>query len=330
MIMDESHFRRLIDAYLAGKASPAEKKLLDDFFDSYPGGRHPALAEDEQARQALWKKIAGKLPAEESSSRPVFSLTPWYSVAAVFALFITVFYFLVYKRQHEETSPARMAVREQQATTARGQKLKVELVDGSQVILNANSKLTFPEHFSGNTREVYLEGEAYFQVAHDAAHPFIVHTRVANTTVLGTSFNVMSTAAGETEITLVEGKVDVTSQGPTAANGVHQILLPNQQAIVTEGSETIQMRNVDVTAYVDWIDNVLHFDNVTLAEAALKLEAWYNVDITFENPALAKCTINATYTKETLNNILNSLEYMLKIGYRKEGNTIVLTGKGCN
>lgn len=327
MNIDEPQFRRLLDAYLSGNASPAEKKLLDDFFESNPYARSQAVGDDERARHIIWNRISEKLPAP-GSSRPVYPLRPWYSAAAVFALLITASWFLIYKRLPEGQTP-ESTVREQQVTTTRGQKLKVELVDGSQVILNANSKLNFPEQFDGDTREVYLDGEAYFQIAHDPHHPFIVHTAVANTTVLGTSFNV-STADGETEVTLVEGKVDVASLGSGTVTGTHRVLLPNQQAIVTGGSETIQTREVDVAAFTDWKDNILHFNNVTLKEAAARLEAWYNVDITFDDPALAKCTINATYRKETLKNILGSFRYMLKIDYRQDGRDIVLTGKGCN
>lgn len=330
MNIDEAHFKRLIDRYLAGKASPAEKKLLDEFFDTYPGQGGDG---EDAIKASLWNKLVESRfrsdQRKEAASRTILSITPWYSVAAVFALFITVFYFLIYKRQPDEARPEVMAVREQHAATGRGQKLKVELVDGSEVILNANSKLTFPEQFSGNTREVFLDGEAYFRVAHNAAHPFIVHTRAASTTVLGTSFNIKSAEGDHTEITLVEGKVDVLAKGDSTHQGRHQLLLPNQQALIAEGSEKIELRTVDVSAYTDWKDNVLRFDHVTMAEAARQLENWYNVDIEFENPALAKCIVSATYKKETLKNILSSFEFMLKIRHLQEGNRIVLKGKGC-
>lgn len=330
MNIDEQHFRRLLDAYLEGKASPAEKKLLDDFFDTYPQARPQSFGADVAAREAIWRKLAAKLPEPASKKSRVFSAASWYSMAAAFALFVTASYFLIFKRLDIGKKPEPVAVQTRQATTHRGQKLKVELVDGSQVILNGNSKLEFPEQFNGSLREVYLEGEAFFEVAHDPAHPFIVHTREASTTVLGTTFNVKLTEDQGTQITLVEGKVDVATLPDKSATAHHIVLLPNQQAFVKNGNETIEVHAVDVSSFVEWKDNILRFDNLPLDQAAALLEDWYNVDITLENAALANCTINATYRKETLKNVLASLGYMLKVTYRQDGNKIVLQGRGCS
>lgn len=331
MNIDEQHFRQLLDAYLEGKASPAETKLLDDFFDTYPQARRQSFGADEAAREAIWRKLASKLPepARQRSTK-MLSARSWYSMAAVFALFVTVSWFLISRRESEEQKLNPVAMQMHQAVTDRGQKLKVELLDGSTVILNANSKLEFPEQFNGQRREVYLEGEAYFQVAHDATHPFIVHTNAASTTVLGTSFNVKLTAGHGTQVTLVDGKVDVSTLPDKSNPAQHIILMPNQQAVVTNGNDKIEVRDVDVSAFVDWKDNILRFDNMRLDEAVALIEDWYNVDITLEDPALANCTINATYRKETLKNVLASLGYMLKITYRQDGKNITLQGRGCN
>lgn len=329
MNIDEQHFRRLLDAYLEGKASPAEKKLLDDFFDTYPQARPQSFGADAAAREAIWRKLAAKLPEPApQKSRRMFSAAAWYSMAAAFALLVTASYFLIFKQLDIGKKPEPVAVQMRQATTHRGQKLKVELVDGSQVILNGNSKLEFPEQFDGSLREVYLEGEAYFEVAHDPAHPFIVHTREASTTVLGTTFNVKLTEGKGTQITLVEGKVDVATLPDKSAPAHHIVLLPNQQAFVRNGNDTIEVRPVDVSAFVEWKDNILRFDNMRLDQAVALLEEWYNVDITLD-PGLANCTINATYRKETLKNVLASLGYMLKVTYRQDGNKIELHGRGC-
>jgi transmembrane sensor len=331
MNIDEQHFKRLLDAYLEGRASAAEKKLLDDFFDTYPQARRPSFGGDEAAREAIWRKLAAKLPEPAlPKSGSMFSATTWYSMAAVFALFVMASYFLIFKRLDEKQKPEPVAVQMRQVTTDRGRRLKVELVDGSQVILNANSKLEFPEHFNGSLREVYLEGEAYFQVAHDPAHPFIVHTRAASTTVLGTSFNIKLTEGQGTQVTLVEGKVDVATLPDKSTPAQHITLMPNQQAIVRNANDTIEIHPVDVSAFVDWKDNILRFDNIRLDQAAALLEDWYNVDITLEDAALANCTINAVYRKETLKNVLASLGYMLKVTYRQDGNKIVLQGRGCS
>jgi transmembrane sensor len=316
MNIDEQHFKRLLDAYLRGHATPDEKKLLDDFFETYPQLSRASADADSTAREALWRQLAARMPAQAPAGKERRLPTFWYAVAAALTVF-ALSWFLIVRYTRETAVPVVAQLR--QAVTDRGQKLKIELLDGTQVTLNANSKLEFPERFAGDTREVYLTGEAYFQVAHDAAHPFIVHTAVANTLVLGTSFNV-KLIDNRTEVTLVEGKVDV--------GGV--ILKPNQQAIARSGGQPVEVRDIDVTAFVDWKDNILRFDNMPLGEAVTVLQDWYGVDITLEDPALAACTISATYRKETLKNVLTSVSYMLKLTYQQDGNKIVLQGRGCN
>jgi transmembrane sensor len=327
MKIDEHQFRKLLDAYINGTASAAEKQLLDDFFESYPDAEQRVSQKDESIKHELWMKLSEKMQEPKEAKR--YTLSPWYSVAAALALFMATFYFLVYKKQDDGMKPEAIVMKQQTIQTDRGQKLKIDLIDGTQVILNANSIFTFPEQFTSTTREVYLEGEAYFEVAHDTSKPFIVHTASANTTVLGTSFNVRTSPDKITEITLVEGKVNVGSRLHTAQ--VKDVILePYQQAIVTSGSEAISKKKVDVQAFVDWKDNVLHFENITLAEAVEQLESWYKVDITFQNPALGNCIINATYKQESLPNILKSIEYMLKITCTQKGNSVIMQGKGCD
>ncbi|MBT1711783.1 FecR domain-containing protein [Fulvivirgaceae bacterium PWU5] len=315
MSIDEQHFKRLLDAYLKGSATSEEKTLLDDFFETYPELHRPSASADPAVREVIWRQLATNLPARAPQGKGRTLLTIGYSVAAALALF-AVSWFLVARYSRDSPAPAVAQLR--QAVTDRGQKLKIELLDGTQVTLNANSKLEFPEQFEGNVREVYLTGEAYFQVARDTARPFIVHTPVANTRVLGTAFNVRLTPDSSAEVTLVEGKVDV--------DGV--ILKPNQQAIARSHGEPVHVRDVDVAAFVDWKDNILRFDNMPLGEAVTMLEDWYGVEITLGD-ALATCTISATYRKETLKNVLTSISYMLKVTYQQEGNKIVLQGSGC-
>lgn len=317
MNIDEQHFKRLLDAYLAGTATAEEQKLLDDFFETYPQFRRPATGADPATRDAIWRQLTARLPAHAPQAKTRSLTTIWYAAAAAVAVFAISWFGIAH---YAADPPAPAVAQLRQATTDRGQKLKIELLDGTQVTLNANTKLEFPEQFAGGTREVYLTGEAYFQVAHDAAHPFIVHTSVANTLVLGTSFNVRLTSDNRAEITLVEGKVDV--------GGV--ILKPHQQAIARSGGVPVEVREVNVEAFVDWKDNILRFDNMPLGDAVAVLQDWYGVDITLENPALAACTINATYRKETLKNVLTSISYMLKLTYQQDGNKIVLQGRGCN
>jgi ferric-dicitrate binding protein FerR (iron transport regulator) len=203
------------------------------------------------------------------------------------------------------------------------------LPDGTAVKLNSGSSVQFPEHFYGDTREVKLNGEAYFEVVRDVEKPFIVHTEQARTTVVGTSFNIKSLQGSLTEVTLVEGKVRVTSSHISEGNWEEVTLDPNQQAIIETGSSTITTRKVDALRYIAWKDNVLEFENTSLESAVEGLKKWYGVEIELKNAERSTCTISATYRNESLENVLKSFEYTLKIDYTFQDGKVIIDSKKC-
>jgi transmembrane sensor len=318
--MTEPEFRALVDRYLDGNASPEERKLLDQFFDSYrdehPGitGINPAI-KDEILNDLRKKKDAGIRIV------PMRRPGTWLAIAASVSFIVVASYFVV--SNYTATTRTSTVAANVDFTTTRGQKADVILPDGTQVKLNSNSHLTYPEKFDGNTREVALIGEAYFDVTHDPSKPFIVHTNNAETKVLGTSFNVNANAEVVT-VTLVEGKVNVSTPGGNAT------LLPNEQASITSGSKDIVTRSVDVAEYTAWVNNRLIFDNMRLEDAFAILENWYNVDITVSNEAIKDCVITAKYENESLENVLNSFQFMLKMDYTINKHVVTIGGKGCN
>ena len=160
--------------------------------------------------------------------------------------------------------------------TPRGKDFKVVLGDGTEVWLNAESTLTYPSRFTGPQRVVTLDGEAYFKVAHDAEHPFIVKTENIETQVLGTSFNFRHYAHATPHVTLVEGRVLVTGYDTSVT------LTPNEDAqIHTDG--TIRVSQVDTRNYTAWTEGYFYFDNASLEDIMRELGRWYNLSIQFEN-----------------------------------------------
>lgn len=163
-------------------------------------------------------------------------------------------------------------------TTPRGKDYKVTLPDGSKVWLNADSKLVFPEQFTGDKRLVTLHGEAYFNVARDEKHPFEVKNDFFITSVLGTEFNVRAYAEADAHLVLVRGKVGLCSK-------VHpemRLVSPGQKAQWKKDGEFV-IDEVDTYAYVQWKEGYFYFNNVPLVEVMKELGRWYNVDIVFEN-----------------------------------------------
>ena len=152
----------------------------------------------------------------------------------------------------------------------------VLLADGTRVRLNSDTRLHYPTRFTGQIREIYVEGEAYLEVAHDPARPFIVRTADATIEVLGTAFNVSAYPSDRaTTTTLVSGRLAV------AASGRREQIMPGQQAVVRAGEAAMTVRTVDTRSYVSWVDGVFEFEDMPLGEICTRLSRWYDVEFEF-------------------------------------------------
>lgn len=271
----------------------------------------------EEILLGIQTRIGTNLRTDRKPGFPV-----WLRAAAAISFLLIASYFLFtqYLSQTETNQPLAKI---KEVRASKGQKLDIRLPDGSRVKLNANSKILYPEKLSGDTREVTLEGEAYFDVNPNPSRPFIVHTQYASTTVIGTSFNVLVTPE-TTAITLVEGKVNVSlPAGQTVA------LVPNEQALISQESKNITTQQVDVEKYIEWKSNTLRFDNTSVREAFATMENWYNVEIDVKDPTLLDCVITSKYKNESLENVLNSFTFMLKMDFKLDGNHVTVSGQGC-
>lgn len=157
---------------------------------------------------------------------------------------------------------------------------KLILSDGTEVWMNASSYLSFPTRFTGERREVNLEGEAYFKVAHDPKHPFIITTSQMKTEVLGTEFNIKAYSGSEAHVTLVRGSVKVHL---TQAD--QEVLLSPGDDIAYNGTDyTVQQ--TDISYYTQWMEGYFYYDNVSLTDILKDLGRWYNVTIALEQDSL--------------------------------------------
>ena len=159
----------------------------------------------------------------------------------------------------------------------RGETFKLILCDGTEVWLNANSKLVYPTAFIEKERTVFLEGEAYFKVTKDAK-PFIVKTDYLQTKVLGTEFNVKSYTAEDSHVTLISGKVQVRSH----ENASFVDLEPGKDAMLLSDG-LFEVKEVNSEAYTYWKDGYFYFDELPLADIMKSIGRWYNVNVTFRN-----------------------------------------------
>lgn len=168
----------------------------------------------------------------------------------------------------------------QRVKTPRGMSFKVILEDGTEIWLNAESRIEFPERFTGQTRQVRVDGEAYFKVAHNAKVPFIVTSDQMQVRVLGTEFNFRHYAREQAEVSLVKGSVEVLN-GRTGRP--EAILKPDQQAWY-DRQGAVHVKPADTYAVRQWVEGIFYFDEAPLVEILKELGRWYNLGVVFNNP----------------------------------------------
>ena len=208
-------------------------------------------------------------------------------------------------------------------TTPRGGEFEITLEDGTKVWLNSASKLKYPVAFTGGQRKVFLEGEAYFEVAADTVHPFLVETSGMSVTVLGTGFNVMAYPEEmEAAVTLVHGKVGVQTDHR------QQILQPDEQYVYRTTTRRGTVRKVDVSQYVDWKDGILNFDSMPLEELTRRLGRWYDVDFFFVAEELKTLKYSGAFKKyNDIRYVLNIIEEITNVQFVLNERTIVVNRK---
>lgn len=191
-----------------------------------------------------------------------------------------------------------------------GGEYRLTLADGTKVWVNSGSELKYPVKFIGDTRTVYIKGEAYFEVAKDATHPFIVRTtNRMEVKVLGTHFNI--SAYEEDEIiatTLAEGKVEVSDGQQRLA------LTPNQQAVFEKKKAEFTCRNVDAYQYLSWKDGKFIFEDESLENIMERVSRWYNVQVFFKGNAIRNLRFSGDLEKyDDFSTVVRMLEKVSRI-----------------
>lgn len=204
-----------------------------------------------------------------------------------------------------------------------GQRVSITLEDGTVVWLNAQTQITYPTAFAGQERRVKIEGEAYFDVARDTERPFIVSTRDAEMTVLGTEFNVYSyPEESVSRISLVEGSLLVSQ----AANPAQTIQLKPSEEVTIAGS-SMQLGTISNSDYFLWVDGIYSFENETFENILKRLELYYDIEIIVENPAMLSWRYTVKFRqRDGINEILRLLQRVYSFNVRRddENNRIII------
>jgi transmembrane sensor len=204
----------------------------------------------------------------------------------------------------------------------------IMLPDGSKIYLNSNTIIKYPERFGKDSRNIYLKGEAYFDVVNNPGKPFVVKTNNAVIKVLGTSFNINTkTANNNLEVFVESGNVQLLQK----SNNENKILVEPGYIGVLSRNTLIKSKNNDIN-YLAWKTRYLIFRNTKLGIVAGKLESVYNTSIQFNNREIADCPLTATFNNASLDSILNVIEGTFNIEIEdiiKTNRKVIIVGNGC-
>jgi len=291
---------------------------------------HPAL---QSAIDRIWAELTPteQLRPDESDAlyqqitenarfvqQPIHIKRRWLSYAAVVLLLLATG-----AGAYLWFAPSRTtALVYKELTAPPGQRMQLKLADGSAVWLKAGSTLRYPASFTGNTRELYLRGEGYFDVTHRDNQPFLVHTGGVTTKVLGTAFNIQAYDQQLT-VAVLNGKVSV-AEGNTALG----VIVANQILEYHPQSKQVALRDTITGNMVAWTKGELILDNVTMEEAAVTIGKWYNVAIVFADPELKTSRFSLSFLQgANIEEVMTMICQLNGFSYHIEGNTITISKK---
>lgn len=337
--------------------SPQHKKLFYDLKDIWDSSK-VIQAQDESRQQMEWVKLWTEIEKLEQKTSPQTKNT-WrvklrevYKIAAVMVVAFGLSWFLIKQMQQGNYNTLVVPY---------GAQTNITLSDGTQIWLNSGTTLKYPENVDQKKVDVFLEGEAFFEVAHLKNRTFNVKTSSLNIQVLGTGFNVKSYADDDQiETTLVHGsiKIEGTLDDKTFEEPI--LLKPNQQATFIKGTNDFKIKRVaekttpeekttvsepkpiplktkpsltifekvKVEDYTSWKDHVLVFKSERLDDLVKQMERWYNVEINVQDKSLQNSKYTGTFENETIEQAMEALSLSLPFDYTIDKNQIeILTKK---
>lgn len=312
----------LIVNYLQGTATKEETEAVETWLSESDENR----AHYKQLRN-LWESSLDLPVSTELALNEVFKhlnhehkrIAIWQVLQRVAAvLFIPLLLSVIWLGIGRNAGQGHQERGYQTVTAAFGSFTSLDLPDGSRVWLNSGSQLRYPMHFGGNTRKVYLSGEAYFEVHSDERSPFVVNTPYFAVSATGTRFNVASYRNFLTpSVTLLEGKVAIQGNSTYSENKAITILQPGQHLEYDTLQGRIIVETEDTYKYVAWKDGKLVFRNDLLSEVAQRISLQYNVDIQVIGDQINRNRYRATFENEPLNELLRLLKISAPIDYKE-------------
>lgn len=314
MTESEKH-ENLIAKYLNGPISDAEKGRLFSWVNASPDNKRTFI-EIKDAWDASGKTQVGtnekllQFYKQQAHSRKRIPL--WQTVGAIAAVLLIGLFFGILIPNHPESFPVANTV----FSVPLGSKSHVLLPDGTTVMLNSGSSITYPSSFSQNMRNVSLSGEAFFEVHSDPENPFTVSTPDFKINVTGTRFNVSAYPDDKTvSATLAEGVIDIALKG----QGTATKLKPGEKITVDRTENKAQITNADVEMETAWKSGEFIFKEIAFADLVVKLERWYDVKINYSDKRFDTYNYTGRFkNQETIWQVLDALQLTSPIDYERK------------
>jgi transmembrane sensor len=326
--------RKLFERYLSGEATEKEIKSIENWNAGKYWNRYRRKELDiklENGCEDVWRHVTKQIVEENPELTPGnYPIIPeqkkLYTLrfsknarkyAAVAAVFIAIawsgVFFVTYQTLHCDTVLAHQhdkTIIQTGITNIR----TVVLPDASIIIMNKGTKLTFiKKQFNNKNREVWLEGEAFFDVAKNKEKPFIIHTGTMKTTVRGTSFNIKAyTQTGQNVVSVRTGKVEVRAQ-----NKVLAMLTSNKQIIYNTSKRTSETESIKASDITAWTNGSLVLNNANISELRLRLKQCFDVNLQVNGQALNRAKFNAVFkTGTSLDEVMRTISVLYEIKYK--------------
>lgn len=339
--MSKADFHLLLSRYQRGSCTEQEKRIVEQWLQQLG---HEYEPHSEAGLAGLEEKMWAAIRSETMPRKPLPFYRQWYAAAAV----VLVVFGLGWLTLHFRNTPAgtpEISLEKPGFTTRTNsteQVLALHLPDGSVVSLEPRSSLSYAEDFTGDTREVYLKGRAFFDVSGNPEKPFLVYSGQIVTRVVGTSFWVNEKAGPrEIEVSVVSGKVSVSTQDPSSRlpadrkkKGV--LLTANQKATYSEKNRVFETGLVEEPVPVIHEGAAdapplpdFHYKSAPVSEVLADLRRTYGIEITVENEHIGQCTFHGDISKHSLYTKLNLLCSSVNASFEIHGTHILISGKGC-
>jgi len=307
----------LLKRYAHGHCNPEETAKVEQWLNQDEDVVESQLfagINKNDLKQELWNEVK---PTVKSEKTRIYFPAYLYKVAICLIIAGFAGYYAFKQPQlFSKGQPTAVLPNYREMHVAKGRKAQLTLTDGTVIYLNSESKLKYPVEFTGETRVVYLSGEAHFKVAKDRTKPFIIHTAQTDTRVLGTVFNIKAYPdENRTTLTVEEGRVQFSLANDKAKN---LILTAGLQGIA-ENNQVLRLQTVYAANFTAWKSEKLVFNNLPLKEIVPLLSRWYNVEVVIGDHKLEKERFTGTYHQAPIDTIAQDISQAFHCQFKLNG-----------